>query len=109
MIYFFNSLTNSAEKIQDIFKREDDNLMKDRNYKIEDKKKDDIKKAIYKILKCLKIKVTIFINVEFLILLFFWYYVTAFCHVYVSTQKSWLVDCCVSFLISIVIEVVILN
>ena len=78
-----------------------------KNIKSEIKKKNEIKNAVHKILKCLKIKIIIFINVEFLITLFFWYYVTAFCHVYTNTQNSWLLDCFTSFLTSIAIEIAI--
>ena len=34
----------------------------------------------------------ILIIIEFSLMLFFLYYVTAFCHVYNSTQYSWLFD-----------------
>ena len=37
-------------------------------------------------------------------MLFFWYYVTAFCHVYQSTQISWLLDSFLSILSRLVIE-----
>ena len=37
-------------------------------------------------------------------MLFYWYFVTAFCHVYSSTQKSWLLDTLLSFLSRLVIE-----
>ena len=107
LIYFFNTLTNSADKIQDIFKDEDDKLLNDKKYQVKDKKKNEIKAEIKKIMKCLKIKIIIFIISEFFIILFFWYYVTAFCHVYRSTQSSWLLDCVTSFFTSILIEIAI--
>ena len=36
-------------------------------------------------------------------MLFFWYYVTAFCHVYSSTQLSWLLDSFLSMLSRLII------
>ena len=40
-------------------------------------------------------------------MLFFWYYVTAFCHVYISTQTSWLIDSALSILSRVIIELLI--
>ena len=40
-------------------------------------------------------------------MLFFWYYVTAFCHVYHATQLSWLFDSCLSILSRGIIELLI--
>ena len=58
---------------------------------------------IEKILKKYKLKVIIIIIIEIIFLLFFWYYVTAFCHVYTSTQLSWLLDSFLSILSRLVI------
>ena len=58
-----------------------------------------------KILKCLKIKIIFLINIELLFFLFFWYFVTAFCHVYTSTQTSWLLDTFLSILSRFFIEI----
>jgi hypothetical protein len=38
-------------------------------------------------------------------MLFFWYYVTSFCHVYSRTQLSWLLDSFLSMLSRLVIEI----
>ena len=38
-------------------------------------------------------------------MLFYFYFVTAFCHVYSKTQKSWLLDSFLSFLSRLVIEI----
>ena len=40
-------------------------------------------------------------------MLFFWYYVTAFCHVYSNTQLSWLLDSLMSILSRLVIELLL--
>ena len=39
-------------------------------------------------------------------MLFFYYFVTAFCEVYKQTQISWLIDSFISFLISFPVEFV---
>ena len=40
-------------------------------------------------------------------MIFFWYFVTAFCHVYVSTQISWLLDSFLSMISRAIIELLI--
>ena len=50
-------------------------------------------------------KTVVFIFFEFSIMLFFYYFVTAFCEVYKKTQISWLADFFSSFLISLLTEI----
>ncbi len=50
----------------------------------------------------MKIKLIFFIIIEFLLILFFWYFVTAFCEVYHSSQKSWAIGGLNSFLLSMI-------
>ena len=80
-------------------------MREDQNYKVSDERKKEIFESIEKSLKCLKIKMVIFIIVDFVILLFFFYFVTSFCEVYQSTQTSWISDAIVSIIISIPIEI----
>ena len=40
-------------------------------------------------------------------MIFFWYYVIAFCHVYQSTQLSWVMDSLISMLFRIIIDLLI--
>ena len=49
----------------------------------------------------------ILISIEVILMLFFWYYVTAFCHVYASTQLSWLLDSFLSILSRLIIVLLI--
>ena len=101
LIYFSQSLVQSTDKITLLFREQDDLLKKDKHYHVESKKNMDIIKEIKKILKCLKLKITIFLIFENLLMIFFFYYVTAFCHVYNSTQTSWLLDSLTSYGISL--------
>ena len=55
----------------------------------------------------MKIKIVCFIIIEFLILIFFIYFITAFCEVYKDTQLSWLYDSFISFLLSFPLELLI--
>ena len=94
----FKNLSNSTVQLRNVFRKEEEKLIKNKKYKVTAKKKREILNEIESILKCLKIKIFIFISFEFLLILFFWYYVTIFCHVYASTQYSWLFDSFLSIL-----------
>ena len=55
---------------------------------------------------CSKVKlfIRIFIITELIIMIFFYYFVTAFCEVYKKTQGSWLYDFFTGFIISFAAE-----
>ena len=95
------------DKIIKIFRTQDNLLKKDKTYKVDDETKIKISNEIEKILKCLKIKIICFVIFELLLSLFFFYYVTAFCHVYKSTQTSWLLDSLSSYIISFFITLIL--
>ena len=101
----FTNLSNSTNDIRNIFRKEEEKLKKDKKYKVTSKRKSEILYEIEKILKRHKIKVIILITIEVLLMLFFWYYVTSFCHVYSRTQLSWLLDSFLSMLSRLVIEI----
>ena len=71
LIYFSQSLVQSTNKITILFREQDNLLKKDKHYKVQNKKKKDIIKEIKKILKCLKLKIIIFLIFENLLILFF--------------------------------------
>ena len=104
---FFTNLSNLTRNIRDIFREEEEKIKKEKNYCITEKRKDEILKQIELILKKYKIKIIILLIIEFLLILFFAYYVTAFCHVYSSTQLSWLLDSFLSMLSRFAIELFI--
>ena len=99
----FTNLSNSVNSIRDIFRKEEEKLKKDKKYEVTKKRKEEILDEIKKILNKHKIKVIILIIIEVSLMIFFWYYVTAFCHVYPSTQTSWLLDSFLSILSRIII------
>jgi hypothetical protein len=55
-----------------------------------------------KYLKSSQIKLGIFFLMQFLFLLFFWYFTSCFCAVYVNTQKHLIKNCIISFLFSMI-------
>ena len=107
LLTIFTKLSNSTKEIRDVFKKEEEKLRKDKKYIVSDKRKCEIQKEIEYILKKYKIKVICLITIELIFMLFFWYYVVAFCHVYSSTQISWLLDSLLSMLTRVVIDAII--
>ena len=107
LLLFFRSLTQSNNKIEKLF-REQENLLKaDKEYKVNIATIKEIKNKIEKIIKCLNCKIIIFLILESIFMVFFFYYVTAFCQVYSNTQVSWLLDCLSSYIISLAIALAI--
>ena len=107
LLYFLQALIQSSNKIEKLFKEQDNLLKSDKNYQVNQDTILNIKAEIAKIMKCLKIKINLFFCLELLVMLFFYYYVTAFCHVYESTQTSWLLDSISSYVISFIISFVL--
>ena len=103
----FTNLGNSINNIRNIFKNEEQKILKDKKYIVNEQRKKEILDEINKIIKKHKIKVIILISIESLFILFFWYYVTAFCHVYSRTQLSWLLDSFLSILSRLIIELLL--
>ena len=100
-------MAESKDNMEEEFKEEEKKLRKDPNYKVSDERKKEIFQKIKKELKKLKIKMTFFVVIDLVILLFFFYFVTAFCEIYHNTQTSWISDAVVSIIISFPIELAI--
>jgi hypothetical protein len=104
LLTFFTNLSNSTNKIRDIFLNEEEKMKKNKKYNVSEKRKKEIFEEINDILNRHRIKVIILSIIEFSLMLFFWYYVTAFCHVFSSTQISWLLNSFLSIISRLVIE-----
>ena len=65
------------------------------------KKKKYINKDIFKILRCIKIKLFAYFVITHILLFFYWYFVSAFCAVYKNTQKFLFKDSFISLLLSL--------
>ena len=61
-------------------------------------KNEEKTKDIFKNLKSMKLKLIIFLVSSFIIMLFYWYFISAFCSVYNNTQVIYIIDCVFSFL-----------
>ena len=69
--------------------------------KMKKKEHDDLIIKIGNVKRCLIIKYIIFYILSFIFLIFFWYYLSAFCAVYKNTQIYIIINTFISFLISI--------
>ena len=84
----------------DIFKKEERKLRKNKDYKVNKKTKKEILDELIHNFNKLKCKIIIFFISEFTIMMFFYFFVTAFCEVYKCTQINWIEDFFSSFAIS---------
>ena len=105
LVLLLGLLTNSKDEIKDIFKKEEKKLRKNKRYKVNKTRKKIINNRLISIFKILKIKIGFYILIESLFMLFFFYYITAFCGVYQNTQISWVLDCIASCFISFIYEI----
>ena len=67
LLYFFQTLTESSNKIKNLFNEQDNLLKSDKNYKVKQETILKIKGDILKIMKCLKIKINFFFFFELLV------------------------------------------
>ena len=105
LVLLLGLLTNSKDEIKNIFKKEEKKLRKNKRYKVNKSRKKMINNKLISIFKMLKIKIAFYILIESLLMLFFFYYITAFCGVYQNTQISWLLDCITSCFLSFIYEI----
>ena len=97
-------LSNSNYYIREIFKKEEDKLKSDKTYIVTQERKEEILKEIDIILNKLKKKYLALFLIEFIVILFYWYYATAFGHVYTNTQTSWILNSFISIIMSFIFD-----
>ena len=105
IMIIFKILINPRRSFERVFRKEEQKMKKDKKYIVTELKKKKLLKKIQSVYSCMKIRHLIFIITEFILMLFFFYFITAFCGVYKSTQVSWILDWIVSFLISVLLEI----
>ena len=94
---FIDALIKNLALSQDTFvelKQEKDKKLLDKNYS---RKK----------IRTLKVKFISFFVISFIILVFFWYYITCFCGIYVNTQRHLISDSFISLITSLLLPFVI--
>ena len=99
----FNNLGTSINNTIDVFRKEEEKMKNIKGYTVEPERRKEIVKQIEKIILIHTIKIIILFIIELLFMLFFWYYVTDFCHIYPKTQLSWLFDSFLTLLLRFII------
>ena len=107
LLTFLMNLNNSTNEIRRLFRGEEEKIKKDSKYKVNLQRKKEILVEIKKIITKFKIKVIIYYIIEFLIMSFYWYYVTIFCYIYKKTQISWIIVSIISIIIRIIFDLII--
>ena len=79
-------------QLEKFLKKKKKKIKKDKNYTIKDSTKNKIFQDIENILKNYKIKLASVLLFQLVMILFFWYFITAFCQVYRNTQKYLLLN-----------------
>ena len=100
-------LSKTESGIRTLFRKEEAKIKKNKNYKTDYPTKVRIFTEVEEVLKKYKIRLYIIFAVEFVCILFFWFFVTAFCQVYSNTQGSLVLNCFISILIRFAIEVLL--
>ena len=106
ILTLLSKLSNSSSAIRNIFQKEEEKIKKTKKYTTQEQTKKNIFYEVENVLKKFKIKIFILLLIETIFILFFWYFVTAFCHVYSSTQTSWLLDTFLAILSRFVLEII---
>ena len=104
---FFANLNNITNELRQIFREEENKIKKDNKYIVPIQRKKVIILEVKRIIRKFKIKITIFYIIEFILMIFFWYYVTVFCYVYNKTQISWLINSLITILIRIIFDFIL--
>ena len=106
ILTLLSKLGNSSNAIRNIFIKEEEKIKKRKNYETKESTRKNIFNEIENILKYFKVKIFLLVLIETILILFFWYFVTAFCHVYSSTQTSWILDSFLAIFSRFVIEII---
>ena len=91
--YIIDCLFSGKRRILTVIKRESD----------EEKMKEECLDTIHS----MKIKNVVFLIVNYMIMLFFWYYISAFCNCYRNTVTSWIISCLLTWAILMLLPFVI--
>ena len=91
--YIIDCLFSGKRRILTVIKRESD----------EDKMKEECLDTI----NSMKTKNVIFLIINYAIMIFFWYYVSAFCNCYRNTVTSWIISCLLTWAILMLLPFVI--
>ena len=107
LIPIFIKISKTDTGIRSVFRKEEDKLKKDRKYSVDYPTKMRVFTEVEDVLRRYKIKLIIVFVIEFLLMLFCWFFVTAFCQVYSHTQGSLALNCIISIIIRFIFEAIL--
>ena len=90
-----SSIINMILKLLSLSEKQILIIKSEKDYLFAKKKSNEIK-------KCIKLKLAILFILGFLLMLFFWYFISCFCAVYQNTQKILIQDTLLSFCLSMI-------
>ena len=105
LMFLLSWLIKGRYQIENLFTKEEKKILNNKKFGEEEKKK--LNEKVIKTLTNIKKRNLLFIIIECVFMMFFTYFIIAFCAVYKGTQMSWLVDSFVSLLFSAVVECII--
>ena len=103
----FKWLINGRYKIEEFFLEEEKKLCRKKINTFNKKQLREINKKVKEIINNIFIRHLFFIIIEVILMIFFTYFIIAFCAVYQGTQLSWLLDSLTSLLFSTITELII--
>ena len=92
VVIIISLIINNTKRLRGIFQKEEEKLRKDANYTVIEERKKEILKELEDNLKTQNKKNYAFFIIEILVMLLYWYYITAFCHVFSNSQVSWILN-----------------
>ena len=105
LIPIFIKISKTDSDIRTVFRNEEAKLKRNKKYSVDYPTKMRVFREVEDILRKYKIKLIIVYVIEFILLIFCWYFVTAFCQVYLHTQGSLVLNCFLSIIIRFIFEV----
>ena len=106
LVNIFQHMYDFRGNFEEVFRVEEKKMRNNKHYKVNKDTKVKMFNKLKNICFRLRCEIIFFIIFEFSIMIFFYYFVTAFCEVYKNTQISWLIDFFYSFIISFTCEII---
>ena len=104
--FIIGIVTSYSKNIRKIFQEEESKIRNDKNYVVTEGRKRQINDEIESILNCIKLRNLGFVSFDVVIMIFYWYYLTAFSHAFTNTQYNILLDSFFSLVIMFVVNII---
>ena len=98
-------LISCTNELRKLLRFEEEKIKHNNSYATSVARKREVILEVKNILRKHKIKVVFFYIIEFLLMILFWYYVTIFCNIYQKTIISWLLDCIITVIFRVKLDI----